>query len=118
MADPKDIPDHLLTDEERRKRGKVLTQEIAHKYDPARLSKIVVGQAGRGERLEEGLRSEMEGRLGGDFSKVRIFRGPFAEAVTRQHKAAAVTVGATGMILVREGPRADASTTAGRSLLA
>src|SRR5688572_8771491 len=118
MADRSNAPEELLTDEERRKRGKLLTQEIALKYDPDRLSKVIVSQAGRGERLDEGTRNEMERKLGGSFSNVRIFRGPFAEAVTRQHRAEAVTIGGTGMILVKEGPRSDPATSAGKSLLA
>src|SRR6185503_11136376 len=103
-SDDLDIPEDLLTDEERKKRAKKLSQDIAQKYDPDRLRGIVVEGAGRGEHLDEQTRLEMERRIGGNFSGVRIFRGAFAEAVTRQHKADAVTVGATGMILVREGP--------------
>src|SRR5258708_556322 len=60
----------------------------------------------------------MERRIGGNFAGVRVFRGAFAESITRQHKADAVTVGATGMILVREGPRSDPKTTLGKALLA
>jgi hypothetical protein len=119
MADELDnIPEELLTDEERKKRAKKLTQDIAHKYDPNRLSRLVVEGAGRGEHLDQDMRSEMESRIGGDFSSVRVFRGPFAEAVTRQHKADAVTVGSTGMILVREGPRSDPKTALGKALIA
>jgi hypothetical protein len=112
------IPEGLLTEEERKKRSKKLTQEIARKYDPDRLSRIVVQGAGMGEHLDEATRSEMEGRIGGSFSSVRVFRGPFAEAITKQHGADAVTVGSTGMILVREGPRSDPRTALGKALLA
>ena len=121
MATPEElaqIPEELLTEEERKKRAKKLTQEIAHKYDPERLARVVVDQAGRGEHLDAGLQSEMESRIGGNFGSVRVFRGPFAEAVTKQHRADAVTVGATGMILVREGPRSDPHTALGKALLA
>jgi hypothetical protein len=119
MADDLEkIPEELLTEEERKKRGKKLTQEIANKYDPDRLSRIVVGEAGRGEHLDEATRAEMEQRIGGNFSSVRVFRGPFAEAITKQHAADAVTVGATGMILVREGARSDPKTALGKALLA
>lgn len=96
----------------------LLSREIAEKYDPSRLAKLVVDSAGRGEHLDLGLRQEMERRLGGRFSDVRVFKGPFAEAVTRQHRADAVTVGNTGMILVREGPRSDPRTALGKALLA
>ena len=119
MADDLDnIPEELLTDEERKKRAKKLTQDIAHRYDPERLSRLVVEGAGRGERLDESTRLEMEERIGGSFGNVRVFRGPFAEAITRQHKADAVTVGSTGMILVREGARSDPKTALGKALLA
>jgi hypothetical protein len=60
----------------------------------------------------------MERRLGGSFGNVRIFRGEFANAVTARHRADAVTIANTGMILVREGPRADPKTALGKALLA
>ena len=60
----------------------------------------------------------MERRLGGRFGDVRVFRGPFAEAVTKAHRADAVTIANTGMILVREGPRSDPKTALGKALLA
>ena len=105
--------------EERRRRGlPTLDQEIARKYDPQRLKRVVQG-AGRGERLDLATRSEME-RLhpGHDFSEVRVFRGALAEEVTRRHNADAVTVANTGMILVRESARSAPGTTSGRALLA
>src|SRR5439155_688873 len=81
MADDLDkIPEELLTEEERKKRAKKLTQDIANRYNPDRLSRVVVEGAGQGEHLDEGTRSEMESRIGGSFSHVRVFRGPFAEA--------------------------------------
>jgi hypothetical protein len=107
-----------LTEAERKKRALQLSQEIAHKYDASRLSKLVVGDAGSGEKLDLGTQSEMEKRLGGRFSDVRLFRGAFAEAVTKAHRADAVTIANTGMILVREGPRSDPKTALGKALLA
>ena len=107
-----------IDEEERRKRALALGQEIAHRWEPSRLSKFVVGGAGSGEKLDLGTQSEMERRLGGRFGDVRVFRGPFAEAVTRQHRADAVTIANTGMILVREGPRSDPKTALGKALLA
>ena len=74
--------------------------------------------AGSGEKLDIGTQSEMEKRLGGRFGDVRVFRGPFAEAVTKAHRADAVTIANTGMILVREGPRSDPKTALGKALLA
>src|SRR5258706_11240097 len=104
--------------EEERKRRELLSQEIAKRYSPDRLSRIVVDQAGRGEHLDVGTQSEMERRLGGSFQGVRVFRGPFAEAITRQHRADAVTIAATRMILLRQRPRADPKTALGKALLA
>src|SRR5262249_46033187 len=108
-----------LSEDERRKRAQLrLSQEIAHKWDPSRLSKLVVGGAGSGEKLDLQTQSEMERRLGGRFADVRVFPGPFAEAVTKAHRADAVTIANTGMILVREGPRSDPKTALGKALLA
>lgn len=107
-------------EEERRLRGRpTLDEEIARKYDADRLSRVVVRGAGRGERLDLATRSDME-RLhpGHDFGNVRVFRGALAEEVTARHKADAVTVANTGMILMRESPRSAPGTTAGRALLA
>jgi hypothetical protein len=98
--------------------SKSLSDAIANKYDASRLSKLVVGGAGRGERLDVGTQSEMERTVGGRFHDVRVFRGPFAEAITRQHRADAVTIANTGMILMRQGPRSNLSSAAGKALLA
>jgi hypothetical protein len=107
-----------LDEEERKRRALKLSQDIAQRWEPSRLSRMVVGEAGSGERLDIGTQSEMEKRLGGRFSDVRVFRGAFAEAVTRAHRADAVTIANTGMILVREGPRSDPKTALGKALLA
>jgi hypothetical protein len=107
-----------LSEEERKRRALRLSQEIAQKYDATRLSKVVINDAGSGEKLDLATQSEMEKRLGGRFSDVRIFRGPFAETVTKAHRADAVTVANTGMILMREGPRSNPKTALGKALLA
>src|SRR5947207_2474363 len=95
----------LSDEEERKRRAQSLSQDIADRYDPTRLSKIVVDQAGRGERLDLDTMSRMERQIGGKFANVRIFRGPFAEAITRQHNADAVTIANTGYIMMRGGSR-------------
>jgi hypothetical protein len=119
MATEDDKPDDdALAEEERKQRALALSQEIAQRWEPSRLSKFVVGGAGSGEKLDLGTQSEMERRLGGRFADVRVFRGPFAEAVTKAHRADAVTIANTGMILVREGPRSDPKTALGKALLA
>lgn len=113
-----DDAQRLSDEEERKRRARQLSQEIAQRWDPSRLTKLVVGGAGSGEKLDVGTQSEMERRLGGRFADVRVFRGPFAEAVTKAHRADAVTIANTGMILVREGPRSDPKTALGKALLA
>lgn len=95
-----------------------LDHEIAKKYDPGMLSKLIMRDAGRGESLDLHTRSAMERRLGGNFSNVRVYRGPLAEEVTARYRADAVTVGGTEMILVREGWQSNFSTVQGGALLA
>lgn len=118
MATDDDRLDDPVSDEERKRRALALSQEIAQRWEPSRLSKLVIGGAGSGEKLDLETQSQMERRLGGRFGDVRVFRGPFAEAVTKAHRADAVTVANTGMILVREGPRSDPKTALGKALLA
>jgi hypothetical protein len=107
-----------VSEEEQRKRALALTEDIAKRYDGDRLSKMIVEGAGSGDKLDLATQLEMERKIGGRFSDVRVFRGPFAEAVTKAHKADAVTVANTGMILVREGPRGNPKTALGKALLA
>jgi hypothetical protein len=95
-----------------------LLQELAERVDATRLTSRIVEQAGKGERLDADTRAKMEQRLGGRFADVRIFRGPLADMVARAHRADAVTLANTGMILMRDGPRADVKTALGRALLA
>jgi hypothetical protein len=105
-------------DEEARRRV-TLDQEIARKYDAERLKKLVKSGAGRGEKLDLATRSYMERLLPGyDFNKVRVFRGDFAEEMTKKHRADALTVANTGMILMRQSPRSAQGTTAHQALLA
>lgn len=95
-----------------------LDHEITRKYDPSALSKLIVRDYGRGEALDLHTRGQMERRLGGDFSNVRLIRGPLAEEVTARYRADAVTVGGTELILVREGWRSNFASAAGQALLA
>jgi hypothetical protein len=94
-----------------------LDHEIARRYDPSRLSQLIVKEAGRGEPLEMGVRAQMERRLGTSFGGVRVFRGPLAEEVTTRYRADAVTVGGTEMILVKEGWQSNFQSAAGNALL-
>ena len=95
-----------------------LDHEITRKYDPGALSKLIMRDAGRGEALDLHTRAQMERRLGGNFSNVRVIRGPLAEEVTARYRADAVTVGGTELVLVREGWRSNFQTADGQALLA
>ena len=95
-----------------------LDHEITRKYDPGALSKLIMRDAGRGEALDLHTRGQMERRLGGNFSNVRVIRGPLAEEVTARYRADAVTVGGTELVLVREGWRSNFQTADGQALLA
>jgi len=81
-----------------------LTDELAKKYDPERLLKIMSRRAGRGDPLEYSVRRKYEKRFGVDLGHVRVYTGEFAEQFNRARGAYAVTVGATGMILLGGSP--------------
>lgn len=117
MADP-NRPDNEDMEGEENGQRTTLDQEIARKYDPQALARLVVRDAGRGEPMDLDTRRKMEKRLGGDFGSVRVFRGPLAEEITRRYRADAVTVGGTEMILVREGARGGLHSPTGQALLA
>lgn len=99
-------------------RAEELTDELAKKYDPERLLKIISKRAGRGESLEHSVRARYERKLGVDLSHVRIYSGEFAEEFNRQRGAYAVTVGGTGMVLMGGSPDKSMGTAAGQALLA
>ena len=79
---------------------------------PASVERVL---ASSGEPLERGLRSDMEGRFGRDFSSVQIHRGAAAEQSARDVNASAYTVGRD--IVFGAGSYAPRSE-AGRRLLA
>jgi hypothetical protein len=95
-----------------------LTDELARKYDPERLLKIVSRRAGRGDPLDPTTRAKYEKRFGVDLGHVRVITGEFAEEFNRKREAFAVTVGATGMILMGNSPEKAAHSAAGQALLA
>jgi hypothetical protein len=105
-------------DRQRRRDKGDLSAEIARRWDPDQLLRLVAGRAGRGERLDEATRQKFERRMGVDLSGVRVYTGEFAEEVTRAHTAEAVTIGNTGMILMSGTPERSMGTTAGEALLA
>jgi hypothetical protein len=97
-------------------RAEALTDELAKKYDPERLLKVVAKRAGRGDPLEHSVRQKYERRFGVDLGHVRIYSGEFAQAFNRQRNAYAVTIGSTGMVLM--GGSAEKTGIAGEALLA
>jgi hypothetical protein len=95
-----------------------LTEELARKYDPERLLKIISRRAGKGELLDHSIREKYEKRFGVDLGHVRIYTGEFAEEFNRQHSAYAVTIGSTGMIMMGGSPEKSMGSAAGQALLA
>ena len=95
-----------------------LTDELARKYDPERLLKILAKRAGRGDPLEHSVRNKYEKRFGVDLGHVRVFSGEFAEEFNRQRGAHAVTVGATGAILMGRSADKSPLSASGQALLA
>ena len=95
-----------------------LTDELARKYDPERLLKIISRRAGKGEQLDHSIRAKYEKRFGVDLGHVRIYTGDFAEEFNRQRGAYAVTIGSTGMIMMGGSPDKSMGSAAGQALLA
>lgn len=95
-----------------------LTDELAKKYDPERLLRMVSRRAGKGERLDHSIREKYEKRFGVDLGHVRIYTGEFAEEFNRKRSAYAVTIGSTGMILMGGSPEKSMGSASGQALLA
>jgi len=94
-----------------------LTDELAKKYDPERLLRLIAKRAGKGEALDLHLRQKYERRLGVDLSHVRIYTGEFAEEFNRQRSAYAVTIGSTGAILMGGSAEKSLASATGEALL-
>jgi hypothetical protein len=94
-----------------------LTDELAKKYDPERLLKIIAKRAGRGDPLDHSVRQRYEKRYGVDLGHVRVFSGEFAEEFNRQRGAYAVTIGSTGMIMMGNSPDKSIASASGQALL-
>jgi hypothetical protein len=96
-----------------------LTQMLESRWDPGKLSRFMrASQSSKGQRLDASHRSRFEKRLGVDLGDVRIFSGELAEEITRAHNAEALTVGDTGMILMRQSSAFAPGSAAGTALLA
>ncbi len=114
-----DEPNDDLTDDELAEaEGSSLYDEIARRWDPERLLKLVSKRAGKGERLDLSTRQKYEKRLGVDLGHVRVYTGEFAREVARQHRAEALTIGSTGMIVMGETADRSKASTEGEALLA
>ena len=99
-------------------RAEEISDEIARKYDPERLLRMIAKRAGRGESLDHSLRHKYERKFGVDLGHVRVYTGEFAEEFNRKRDAHAVTVGATGMILMGGSPEKSMGSASGQALLA
>jgi len=115
-TDPTDQDDPGAAEQDAR--AEQLTDELAKKYDPERLLKIVSRRAGRGQSLEHSVRAKYERRFGVDLGHVRVYTGEFAEEFNRQRNAYAVTIGSTGMILMGGSPDKSMASASGQALLA
>jgi hypothetical protein len=116
--DPDKPDDDELRAQQPEDRAEDLSDELAKKYDPNRLLKVVANRAGRGQPLEHAVRNKYEKRFGVDLGHVRIYSGEFAQEFNRQRNAHAVTIGGTGMILMGGTADRAAHTVAGQALLA
>ena len=99
-------------------RAEDLTDELARKYDPERLLRMVAKRAGKGEALEHSVRSKYERQFGVDLGHVRVFSGEFAEEFNKKRDAYAVTIGSTGMVLMGGSAERSLGSSAGEALLA
>jgi hypothetical protein len=99
-------------------RAEDISDEIARKYDPERLLRMIAKRAGRGESLDHSVRSKYEKKFGVDLGHVRIYTGEFAEEFNRRRDAYAVTIGSTGMILMGGSPDKSMGSASGQALLA
>jgi len=95
-----------------------LTDELARKYDPERMLRMVSRRAGKGELLDHSIRAKYEKRFGVDLGHVRVYTGEFAEEFNRKRGAYAVTIGSTGMILMGGSPDKAMGSASGQALLA
>jgi hypothetical protein len=107
-----------MTDQENEPHPEDLTDELARKYDPERLLRMVSRRAGKGELLDQSIRAKYERRFGVDLGHVRIYTGEFAEEFNRKHGSYAVTVGSTGMVLMGGSPEKSMGSASGQALLA
>ncbi|MBB5936617.1 eCIS core domain-containing protein [Streptomyces zagrosensis] len=92
-----------------------LVQREAAEEEPRRSSVHDVVSSGGGQSLDATTRTDMEARLGADFSDVRVHTGSAAHASAREVGAHAYTVGSN---VVFQRDAYDPSSQAGRTMLA
>jgi hypothetical protein len=96
-----------------------LEKVLESRWDPGKLSGFLKASAGsRGQKLESGHRGRFEKRFGVNLGDVRIFTGELAEEITKAHGAEALTVGDTGMIIMRQSTKFSQGSAAHTALLA
>jgi hypothetical protein len=95
-----------------------INDELAKKYDPARLLKIIGKRAGAGEALDASLRNKYEKKFGVDLGHVRILTGEFAEEFNRRRESYAVTIANTGLVVMGNSPDKSMASASGQALLA
>jgi Domain of unknown function (DUF4157) len=95
-----------------------LSDDLAKKYDPERLLKIMSARAGRGDALDQTVRNRYERKFGVDLGHVRVLTGEFAEKFNKERNAHAVTIGSTGLVLMGGSADRSMASGAGRALLA
>jgi hypothetical protein len=117
-ADPTDAELAELSELSPEQLSDEMARDIAKRWDPERLLKLVAARAGKGEALDLSLRQRYEQKLGVDLGHVRVFTGTFAEEFNKQRNADAVTIGGTGMILMGGSAERSMATSDGQSLLA
>ena len=106
------------TPEEKEQRAEELSDELARKYSPEKLLRMISRRAGKGETLDHSVRAKYEKKFGVDLGHVRVYTGEFAEEFNRKRDAYAVTIGSTGMILMGGSPEKSMGSRAGQALLA
>ena len=99
-------------------RAEDISDDIAKRYDPERLLRMVSKRAGRGESLDHSIRNKYEKKFGVDLGHVRLFTGEFAEEFNKQRNAHAVTIGSTGIILMGGSAEKGMANASGQALLA
>ncbi len=111
------MSDETQTDEQEQ-RAEDLSDELARKYSPEKLLRMISRRAGKGESLDHSVRAKYEKKLGVDLGHVRVYSGEFAEEFNRKRDAYAVTIGSTGMILMGGSPDKSMGSASGQALLA